>query len=184
MNARRYGPTAIALHWLMALGLLANFCLGLSMVDMSLSPDKLRFYSWHKWTGVTLFVLAGIRLCWRLLKPVRLDDMPYWQHIAARITHALLYLLMFCIPLSGWIMSSAKGVPTVYLGLWQLPDLVHRDPALGETLASIHTSLNMLLAALVVLHLLAALKHHVIDKDDVLSRMLPWAGSPPGASHD
>lgn len=172
----RYSGTAIALHWLMALGLPATFALGYYMVDLPFSPAKLQFYSWHKWAGITLFLLALLRLGWRLSHPAPapVAGMPAWQRLAAEGTHHALYLLMLAIPLSGWLMSSAKGVPTVYFGLLRLPDLVQRNVELGNALAWLHGSLNLALAALVTLHAAAAIKHHLIDRDDTLARMLPF----------
>lgn len=172
-----YKPTSIALHWFMGLVIAMTFGLGVYMANMPLSPDKLRFYSWHKWIGVSLFILAGLRLAVRLASPPLRDDthmtFAQWQQIAARGAHRILYVLMFAVPLSGWLMSSAKGVPTVYFGLWQLPDLVQRNAALGRTLQSLHVTLNFTMAGIVLLHSAAALKHHFLDRDGVLVRMLP-----------
>lgn len=177
-SQRRYGMPSIALHWLMGLAIVMTFGLGVYMANMSLSPDKLRYYSWHKWTGVTLFVLAGLRLALRLVdhrRGRRVADSARrsWQECAARWVHWTLYALMFVIPLSGWLMSSAKGVPTVYFGVWQLPDLVARNASLGRDLQYLHVLLNCTMAAIVLLHIAAALKHHFIDHDDVLVGMLP-----------
>ena len=99
--------------------------------------------------------------------------MPRWQQRAAHAVHGLLYALLIAIPLSGWLCSSASGVPTVYLGLWQLPDVVDRDKALADALRGVHRSLNWTLAARVALHVLAALKHQFMDRDGLLHRMLP-----------
>lgn len=175
MSTARYSSTAIALHWLIGLGILGLFCFGLYMADLPLSPNKLRYYSWHKWGGVTIFLLVLVRLFWRITHrpPALPTTMPEWQRIVANGTHHLLYLLMFLIPLSGWLMSSAKGFQTVWFGVLPLPDLLSKDKALGDALAEVHELLNFGMAALVLAHAGAALKHHLIDKDDVLSRMLP-----------
>jgi cytochrome b561 len=100
--------------------------------------------------------------------------MPAWQRHAAAITHALVYLLMLAVPISGWVMSSAGGFPVVYLGVLQLPDLVTKDKELFELMKTVHFGLNKALLALVVLHVAAALKHHCLDRDDVLARMVPY----------
>lgn len=98
----RYTRTAIGLHWLMAVGLAGTFLLGLSMHELPPSPQRLRLYAWHKWAGVTLFLLALLRLRWRLAhRPPPLPVMPAWQRLAAQWVHGLLYLLMFAVPLSG-----------------------------------------------------------------------------------
>jgi cytochrome b561 len=169
-----YGPIAITLHWFMGLVIATTFGLGLYMANMPLSPDKLRYYSWHKWIGVSLFLLAALRLVVRMttLRPRATGPLPLQERFAVW-THRLLYVLMFAVPLSGWLMSSAKGVPTVYLGLWRLPDLLERNAQLANALQTLHVSLNFVMAAIVLGHIGAALKHHFVDRDDVLVRMLP-----------
>lgn len=177
MNAAdRYTRTAINVHWLMALALLGLFAVGLYMTGLKLSPQKLQLYSWHKWAGVTVFLLALFRVAWRLghRPPPPPATMPRWQQIAAEGTHHLLYLLMIVIPLSGWLMSSAKGFQTVWFGIVPLPDLLAKDKALGDLLAIVHKTLNYGLAALVVGHAGAAFKHYFVDRDEVLARMLPF----------
>ncbi|MBL8474320.1 MAG: cytochrome b [Rhodocyclaceae bacterium] len=171
----RYTRTAILLHWLIALTMLGLLGVGLYMTDLKLSPAKLKLYSWHKWAGVTVFALALLRLAWRALHtpPPMPQAMPAWQRRGAEAAHAVLYLLMFIIPLSGWLMSSAKGVQTVWFGVLPLPDLLAKDKQLGHFLEEVHASLCYGLMALLVMHIGAALKHHFIDRDDVLTRMLP-----------
>lgn len=173
--SQRYTRTAISLHWLIALGLAGAFALGVYMHDLPLSPSKLQLYSWHKWAGITLFLLILVRLAWRLTHPA--PALPESMSPALRgLTHAahgLLYLLMIAIPLSGWLMSSAKGFQTVWFGVLPLPDLVGKDAALGDLLKNVHQTLNFTLLFLVVGHAAAAFKHHFIDKDDILTRMLP-----------
>jgi cytochrome b561 len=175
-HAVRYTRTAIGLHWLIALAIIATFALGLYMSDLPLSPTKLKLYSWHKWAGVTIWLLVLFRLVWRFTHrpPGPLPSMPAWQHVAAETMHWLLYIVMLAVPLSGWLMSSAKGFQTVYLGLLPLPDLLAKNKALGETLTTVHQVLNFTMAGMVLAHAAAAIKHHVIDRDEVLSRMLPF----------
>ncbi len=174
MKTLRYTATARGLHWLMALGMIGLFGVGLYMKGLPLSPQKLQLYSWHKWAGVTLFLLFVLRFAWRLShRPPEAVPMPAWQRLAAEGVHVLLYLLMFAIPLSGWLMSSAKGFQTVYFGVLPIPDLIGKDPELGKTLAGLHQALNFLMIALVAGHAAAAVKHHLIDRDDTLRRMLP-----------
>jgi cytochrome b561 len=171
-----YTRTAIGLHWLVALLIFATFPLGLYMSDLAVSPLKLRLYSYHKWIGVTIFLLAVLRLSWRFTHrpPALPDTMPNWEKLAATGMHWLLYALLFVVPLSGWLMSSAKGFQTVWFGVLPLPDLIGKDKALGELLTELHESFNFLMMALVLVHAGAALKHHFIDRDDVLARMLPF----------
>lgn len=172
----RYTNTAISLHWLVTALILCAFPLGIYMSDLKLSPLKLQLFSYHKWLGVTVFLLVVIRLLWRATHtpPALPASIAAWQRRAAHALHHLLYILMFAIPLTGWLMSSAKGVPTVYLGLVQLPDLLGKDKALGHTLENVHATLNYLMLALLVMHVAAALKHHFIERDDTLARMLPF----------
>ena len=171
-----YGHVAIGLHWLIAFAILATFALGLYMHELPLSPQKLKLYSWHKWAGVSIFLCVVLRLGWRLThRPPELPvAMPGWQRMAAEATHVLLYLLMFAVPISGWLMSSAKGFQTVWFGVLPLPDLLDKNQQLGDLLKEVHEALNFGMAGLVLAHAGAALKHHVIDRDDVLARMLPF----------
>jgi cytochrome b561 len=120
-------------------------------------------------------MLAAARLLWRLghAPPALPATMPPWERRAAQLTHALLYVLFFAAPLTGWLFSSAAGFQTVYLGMVPIPDLLSKDKALADALKLAHKSINYTLAAVIVLHAAAALKHHFIDKDDVLRRMLP-----------
>jgi cytochrome b561 len=171
----RYGRVAMLLHWLAAALIVAGAALGLTMTDLPLSPAKLRYYAWHKWIGITVFLVAAVRVAWRLVvPPPRLPgSMPHLQVAAARVVHALLYVLMLAIPLSGWLYSSATGVSVSYLNVLPLPNLVPKDKALASVLLALHQSLNGVLGAAVLLHVGAAIKHQWIDRDGVLSRMLP-----------
>lgn len=177
--ASTYTRSAIGLHWVMALALAANFVLGLTMSDLPTSPQKLQFYSWHKWAGITLLGLVTLRLIWRgLASPPALLPAPLWQLRAARLSHVLMYVLMFAIPLSGWLMSSAAGFTVNYLGVFPLPNLVGKDKALFELLKETHQILNFTLLGFVVIHILAALKHQFRDRDATLSRMMPLIKMP------
>jgi cytochrome b561 len=174
-TADRYGPMAQALHWATFLLLVGSFSLGLWMVELPLSPLKLRLISYHKWIGVTVFLLVLMRLAWRLYSPPPPlpASVPLWQRRAAKAVHGLIYVLLIAIPLIGWLGSSAKGIPTVYLGLVRLPDLLAKDPELAKRLFLVHWVLNKALLVAVGVHVAAALKHHLVDRDEVLVRMLP-----------
>jgi cytochrome b561 len=179
-NPANYTRTAVGLHWLIAGLILAALFMGWTMTDMDVSPGKLKLYNYHKWVGVTVLVLALLRLGWRLThRPPALESMPRWQQIAAHAGHALLYVLMLAVPLSGWACSNASGYPIVYLGMVPLPDLVDRDKVLAAQLVKVHGTLAIVLAVSVALHVLAALKHQFIRKDRTLRRMLSWRA--PGA---
>jgi cytochrome b561 len=172
----RYTKTAMLLHWLIALLIVAAFALGLVMTDIpGLTPTKLKYFSWHKWLGCTVLALAAIRLLWRLLHqaPPYPPQLPQWQKSSSHALHGLLYLLMFGVPLSGYFYSLAAGIPVVYLGVLPLPVLIGPDPVLKPLLKTAHYWLNMALLACVCLHVAAALKHLLIDRDGIFSRMLP-----------
>lgn len=173
---RRYTLPAIVLHWLIAIGIIGTFTLGLVMTDIQgISMAKLRYTNWHKWAGVTVLALAALRLLWRLFNqpPAYAEKMPAWQHNAAHGLHIALYVLMFAVPLSGYFFSLAAGYPVVWFGKFALPVLIERDPALRDVLRAVHYWLNMALAGLVAMHVLAAFKHLIIDRDGVMQRMLP-----------
>ena len=170
----QYHPIARGLHWLMAVMIMGLLALGFYMSDLDFSPEKLQLYSYHKWAGVTVFVLVWLRLAWRWVSPppaMPADLHPHAQR-AAHAAHWALYALMLALPLSGWLMSSAKGVPTVWFGVLPLPDLVAKDKALGHTLEEIHELLSVGILGLMTLHATAALWHHFVKRDDTLRRML------------
>jgi len=170
----RYTPVAIGLHWLLALLIIGTFALGIYMHELPMSPTRLKYYNWHKWAGVTILALSALRLLWRLShRPPADPPMPAWQARAAHVTHGLLYLLFFAVPLVGWAYSSAAGFPIVWFGVLPLPDFVPVDKALAEAIKPWHERTAFALAALVVLHVGAALKHQLIDRDGLMDRMRP-----------
>lgn len=176
---QRYSGVAILLHWAMALLIIAGFALGVTMVDIpGLTPTKLRYFSWHKWIGITVLGLACIRLIWRLAHPAPAypASMAGWQHRAANGVHLLLYVLIFAVPVSGYFYSLAAGVPVVYLGVLPLPVLIDPSPEWKPILKQVHYWLDMTLLAGFCLHVAGALKHQLIDRDGVLGRMLPGVG--------
>ena len=172
----RYGAPAVALHWVMALLILGNLGFGLYLVDLPLSPAKLRYFSWHKWVGVTVFALAAARLAWRLGHPPPPPPvgLPAWEARLVPVGHGFLYVLFFAVPLSGWLFSSAAGFQTVYLGLLPIPDLLQKDRELSEVIRPVHRWLNYALMVVVAGHVAAALKHHFLDRNEVLARMVPF----------
>ena len=174
---QRYTGTAIALHWLLALLIIGTFSLGVYMADLPFSPSRLKYYSWHKWAGVSILVLSFVRLAWRIThRPPANVAMPGWQATAAHATHRLLYALFFIVPLLGWAYSSAAGFPIVWFGLLQLPDFVPVDKVLAEAIKPWHERSAMLMAALVLLHIAGAAKHQFIERDGLINRMRPARG--------
>ena len=181
MPSPRYTPVAVVLHWLVAAMILLSLCVGATMVELPLSPTRLKLYNWHKWAGIVILSLSLLRLGWRLRHaPPASLPMPAWQARAAHAVHGLLLALCIAVPLLGWAYSSAAGFPVVVFGVLPLPDWVSPDRALAETLKAWHGNLAGLLALLVALHVAAALKHHLVDHDGLLQRMtLRWPTRPP-----
>ena len=173
----RYTSLAMAFHLLLAFLITGSFAFGLYMVELPFSPARLKQYNWHKWAGITILTLSALRLLWRLgHRPPPLNmALPSWQVRASGAAHGLLYMLFFAAPLAGWAYSSAAGFPVVYLGILPLPDWVPRNSELAEQLKLLHRVLTYSLASLVVLHVLAALKHHFIDQDGLIDRMNPFS---------
>ena len=172
-----YAKPAIAMHWIVALLIFAAFGLGLYMTDIpGFTPTKLKLFSYHKWIGITVLIFAVLRVLWRLTHPApaHVPGMPKWQHAAAEAAHVGLYLLILAVPLSGYLLSVAAGVKVVYLGLWELPMPFDKSDALKDVFSMAHEWLNWTMAAIVVVHILAALKHHVVDRDGTLRRMVPF----------
>jgi cytochrome b561 len=183
LTASHYTRTAVGLHWVVAGLVLTAVFMGWTMTEMAVSPQRLKVYNWHKWVGVTILLIAAARLAWRLRHPAPPlpATMAPWEQRVANGTHILLYVLFFAAPLTGWLFSSAAGFPVVYLGLVQLPDLVAKNRELADVLRAAHKWINYTMAALIVLHIAAAWKHHLVDRDDVLTRMLPFLRQRPPA---
>lgn len=175
----RYSGMAIALHWILGLSIIGAFGFGLYVEELPLSPAKIQLINWHKWAGICILFGSIFRLLWRFThKPPALPEsiaraMPGWQHLAHTGTHALMYVLFLVVPLLGWTYSSAKGYPVVLFGQFPLPDLVGRSPELADALHEGHELAAFALIGLVVLHVLGALKHQLIDRDGLVRRMLP-----------
>jgi cytochrome b561 len=177
-TAQRYGLVAAALHWGMALLLAALTALGLYMValpDAGFDTRKITLILYHKEIGMTVLVLVLLRLAWRITQvlPLLVAHLPEWQQVAARFVHLCFYALMVALPLTGWLMSSAAGIPVKFLELFTLPDLMGRDDLWFQRLIAIHQALAWALIALFAVHAGAALRHHFAFRDDTLRRMLP-----------
>ena len=172
-NTQRYTRLAIVLHWLMALLIIGMWIVGLLIDEIPKGPLRVTTISWHKWVGITIMFLWLARSLWRIShRPPELNvQMPAWQTKIMHFTHIALYLLMLTIPVTGWLMSSAKGYTVNYFGWFELPDLVEPDKALGHTLKEVHELLANSTMALIALHIAGAIKHQFIDKDGLLLRM-------------
>lgn len=172
----RYGLIAKGFHWLMALAIIGMLALGLYMEDLPLGPAKLEWYGLHKSVGAALLLAVLLRFAWRQANrvPPLPADLSAAERYGAKLAHFGLYGLMLAMPLTGWLMSSAAGFPVSVFGWFMLPDLLAPDKALADRFKEAHEWLAFALIGLALLHALAALYHHVIRRDDVLKRMLPW----------
>ncbi|HEX4844363.1 MAG TPA: cytochrome b [Limnobacter sp.] len=173
---RRYGLSMVLIHWLMAVGILTAFGVGLYMVDIpGITPFKLKLFNWHKWLGVTLFALVALRVLIRVYS--RAPRYPaHWGHrtiLLAKLGHWALYALMFAVPTLGYLYSLASGYPVVWFGVIELPVLIDKDPVLKDAFKLAHELSAKGLVLLVLGHVVMALKHHVLDNDGVLGRMIP-----------
>lgn len=173
-NARRWGSISIGLHWLSAFLVIGLASMGLLMTELPNSPLKMQIYALHKSFGLTVMALTGLRLVWRVIAGVP-DALPgpSGQVLAAKTVHALLYVLLIALPLSGWLFNSAAGFPLYWFNLLPLPKLfTGYNPDLKELARTLHEIGFYVLALLVLLHAGAALFHHYIRKDGTLKRML------------
>ena len=175
-NSReKFGSVAIGLHWLVAVLTLTLLGVGLYMSDMEASATKLTLYGLHKSFGATVLFLMVLRLAWRLasVQPDFVTTMKPLEKTAAKLAYFGFYVLLFVMPMSGWLMSSAAGRPVNVFGLFTLPDLIAPDKDLRELFGEGHELAAWALMGLIALHVMAALKHHFIIKDDTLRKMLP-----------
>lgn len=172
----RYGIVTQLLHWSILALIITQYVLAEKAEDLPrASAALLQTLSLHKSFGMTILFLAVLRLIWRFMNPVPKipSTMPRWQQLGAHFSHFALYALLFVAPILGWLMSSARGFSVAFFGLFTFPNLVGRDKPLYDFLHEAHEVSAKLIFIIAILHALAALKHHFIDKDNVLRRMLP-----------
>ena len=171
----RYSAVAQAFHWIIAALIVTQFVLFNLEDDLPIGAHKLALLARHKSVGMTVLMLAILRLLWRLKHPPPAlpPGMTPPQRMLARATHIAFYVLLFAMPITGWMMSSAKNYSVSWFGLFTRPNLIGKSEAAYNFLHSTHEFLSDVLFAIAVLHILAALKHHFWNKDDVLLRMLP-----------
>lgn len=174
MELSRYTSPAIGLHWIVALLVLGQFALGWWMLDIAKSPPGPRAYWFnaHKSIGLSIGLLVLARIAWRIghRAPALPVTLPRWQALAAKASHLLLYLCMIVMPLSGYLGSSFSKYPIKYFGV-TLPHWGWEAPALKELCSQIHFATVWLFMALVALHIAAALKHLLVNRDGVFERM-------------
>jgi cytochrome b561 len=171
----RYTAVAQTFHWIIAALVVTQFTLAYLEHDLPIGAHKLALLARHKSFGMTVLMLAILRLLWRLTHqpPPLPSGMTTLERNLARVTHLAFYVLLFVMPITGWMMSSAKNYSVSWFGLFTWPDLIGKNEAAFNLLHSTHELLSDILFAVAVLHILAALKHHFWNRDDVLLRMLP-----------
>ena len=174
-TTRAWGSLSKGFHWLIVLLIINQWWIA-ERADELKGLAKLEALAWHKSFGMTVFMLAVLRLAWRLMNPtpeLATETKP-WERLLAKISHVLLYALIFAMPLTGWMMSSAKNYPVSWFKLFQFPDLVAPAEQTFHQMHDLHHLLFGVLVSVALLHVAGALKHHFIDKNDVLKRMLPF----------
>ncbi|WP_312948997.1 cytochrome b [Superficieibacter sp.] len=183
-SSHRYGFVSIALHWLVAIAVYGMFALGLWMVTLSYydgwyhkAPEL------HKSIGILLMMALVIRLVWRVISPAPAPLAHYSRltRVSAVLAHIALYVLLIAIVISGYLISTADGQPISVFGLFNVPATLTDAGTQADLAGTLHLWLAWSVVGLSVLHALAALKHHFIDKDDTLRRMLGKSSPDSGA---
>lgn len=174
----RYSAVSLTLHWLIAALILAQVLL-ITAHEGTDGPISRTFVQLHKATGISILVLTLARIGWRLIHPALPlpDTMKGWRKLFARTTHVLFYVFLIAMPLTGWLASSAspRQTPIEWYGLFQWPMLpVEHSRELSRGFMDWHRLLMKGLYVLIAVHVLAALKHQFVDRDDVLRRMIPF----------
>ena len=174
-SKENYGLIAISFHWIMAIVVIGLIAMGFYMSNLENSPDKFKLYGLHKSFGGLILGLVILRLSWKLVNiaPELPLNIKLWERIAAKSAHLILYFFMFAMPVSGWLMSSAAGFPVSFFGLFTLPNLVEPNDELRKFFGEAHEIMAFALIGVIVVHFMAALQHHFLKKDTVLTRMLP-----------
>lgn len=171
-----YGIIAQGFHWLTAALVFAQLGLGLYAASLPVSLARLQWLSRHKSLGLAILVLVLLRLAWRAMNrpPALPETIPGWQRRAAAANHWLIYGLLVLAPLAGWLHASASGLSVNWFGLFQVPDLVAKNPELAELFKQVHRACVGALAVLLLVHIGAGLRHAFMLRDGVMHRMLPW----------
>jgi cytochrome b561 len=176
-TTRSWGSLSKALHWIIVLLIINQWVIAERADALPNGLAKLQVLAWHKSFGITILMLAAIRLVWRLMNPtpdLTAETKP-WERVLAKLSHLLLYALIFAMPLTGWMMSSARNFPVSWFKLFQLADLVAPGEQTFHQMNDLHHLLFKVLVGVALLHIAGALKHHFYDKNDVLKRMLPFS---------
>lgn len=171
----RYGVITVTLHWLVAVLVFAMFALGLWMTGLTYyDPWYQKAPALHKGTGVFLFALVAVRLAWRLAtpQPRALTSHARWELRLATAVHTLLYVLLLAVMVAGYLISTADGRPLEVFGLFAIPATVSGLEQQEDIAGAVHLALAWTLVGLALFHGAAALKHHYLDRDRTLLRML------------
>ena len=174
---KKFGSISKLFHWIVSILMISMLVMGLVMTRMDRSAFRVELYGIHKSLGLTLLILIVARLLWRLINrvPTYPESIPKWEQTFARIGHWVLYLIILAMPLSGWLMSTATGhAPDFWhWGAWAMPG-INANKTLAKTANQYHEILAYAVIVLVSLHVLMALKHHYLGKNNILRRMLPF----------
>lgn len=172
-DIQNYNTVSRIFHWSVALLILGLLIVGFFMEGMNPEPLKFKIYGWHKALGMVVIGLGVARIIWKHASqsPNSLSTHKKWEKMLSKTIHIVLYILIIAMPLSGWIMSSAGGYPVSFFGLFEFPNIVEKNKELGRIANQVHGILAYALVGCVGLHVVGAIKHHVIDKDVTLNRM-------------
>ena len=165
-TAETYGSLARFLHWAIVLLIVPQYFIAEAADELPKGIEKLQLMDWHKSLGMLVLLLTLARIGWKIVNrglPGPIGNP--WQRKAAAAGHGLLYLLVLAQPISGWAMSSAANYPVTLFGWFQFPALVAENHDLHEALEEVHEALFFLMLAVAVVHILAALYHHIVLKD-------------------
>jgi cytochrome b561 len=175
-TAVAWGPVSKSLHWLVVFLIIAQWVVAKYAAAQPLA-GKIPPLTLHKSLGISILAITLVRLVWRWLSPgpSNRHSVRSWELTVARLSHSLLYVLAIGLPLTGWLMSSARNFPVSWFGVFQLPNLVSPDHAFFQQMSRWHHQLFLVLVVTAFLHVLGAAKHHFMDRSDVLLRMLPFA---------
>lgn len=170
-----YGSVSKFLHWTVGLAIIALLAVGLYMEDLEPAPFKFQLYGIHKAVGAIVLGLVVLRVFWTTFqtKPNAPMGMAPATYRMVSFGHAVLYGFMVLMPLSGWIMSNAAGYPVDVFGFFTLPEIASKNEEVRHFFGEVHELAGYGLIAMLAAHILAAIWHHVVKKDDTLQRMLP-----------
>jgi cytochrome b561 len=177
----RWGAVSQTFHWVIVVLIIVQFVLARIEHHLPLGLEKFAVLARHKSIGITILALATLRLLWRWMNPVPPlpDTLKPYERVLSHVSHFGLYFFLFAMPITGWMLSSASNFPVSYWGWFTLPNLMTPNKATADVMHEVHETLFKILVAFAVLHIAAALKHHLVLKDDVLRRMLPFSSRTP-----